>query len=309
MKVIFMGTPDFAVPTLQKLIDKHHVVAVFTQPDKPRGRGQKVQFTPVKEVAIKYNIPVYQPERLKNNQEVINIIKGFNPDVIVVVAYGQILPKDVLTLPKYGCINVHASLLPQLRGAAPINWAIINGFKKTGITTMLMDEGLDTGDMLLKREIDIREDETAGELHDRLMELGADLLLETLEKIEKGEISPEKQDDSLASYAPMLNKEMGHINWSQENEKIYNLIRGLLPWPGAYTFYDNNMIKIWKVKIGNNNMCEQPGMILNVSKDGIEVACQKGTLIITELQEVGGKRMSVEAYLNGHKLEKGKLLK
>ncbi|MCX7904203.1 MAG: methionyl-tRNA formyltransferase [Caloramator sp.] len=308
MRAIFMGTPDFAVPTLRRLIELHEVLAVFTQPDKPKGRGQKMQPPPVKEVAIKYNIPVYQPQKLKNNKEAIDLIKSLNPEVIVVVAYGQILPKEILDIPKYGCINVHASLLPKLRGAAPINWAIINGFKATGVTTMLMDVGLDTGDMLLKREVEIKDDETAGELHDRLMIIGADLLIETLGKIKDGSIIPEKQEDSISSYAPMLSKDMGHINWDKNNIEIYNLIRGLLPWPGAYFFYKNNMIKIWKAKIGNNNINEVPGKILDVTRDGIEIACKEGSIIITELQEMGGKRMPVGSYLNGHNIEIGSIL-
>ena len=309
MKVIFMGTPEFAVPTLQKLIEHYEVVAVFTQPDKPKGRGQKMQYTPVKEKALNYQIPVFQPEGLKNNKDVENLIKGINPDAIVVVAFGQILPKSILELPKYGCINVHASLLPKLRGAAPINWAIINGEKITGVTTMLMDVGLDTGDILLKKEIEILEDETAGELHDKLMQLGADLLIETLKGLENGEIVPVKQDDNLSSYAPMLNKEMGHINWNRDFKSIHNLIRGLIPWPGAFTFYDEQMIKIWKSKKKRNNICGQPGEIIDVTKEGIEVACNVGSIEIIELQEVGGKRMDVASYLNGHRLEIGKILK
>lgn len=309
MKTIFMGTPDFAVPTLQKLIENHEVAAVFTQPDKPKGRGQKVQYTPIKELALKYEIPVFQPEGLKNNKDIENLIKDINPDAIVVVAYGQILPKAILELPKYGCINVHASLLPKLRGAAPINWAIINGEKKTGITTMKMDVGLDTGDMLLKSEVEISEEETAGDLHDKLMYIGAELLIKTLERVEKGDIVPEKQDDNLSSYAPMLNKDMGHINWEMDFETIYNLIRGVIPWPGAFSYYDGQMIKIWKVIKQKNFICGRPGEIINVSKDGIEVACKVGSLMIKELQEIGGKRMDVASYLNGHKLEIGKILK
>ncbi|KRQ86925.1 Methionyl-tRNA formyltransferase [Caloramator mitchellensis] len=309
MKIIFMGTPEFAVPTLEKLTEKHEVIAVFTQPDKPKGRGQKMQFTPVKEFAIKKNIKVYQPERLKNNSEVENLIKELNADAIVVVAYGQILPKSILEAPRLGSINVHASLLPKLRGAAPINWAIINGESKTGITTMLMDVGLDTGDMLLKKEVEILENQTAGELHDNLMLIGADLLIETLEGLEKGIIIPEKQDDKFSSYAPMLSKEMGHINWDRNFEEIHNLIRGLIPWPGAYSYYEDQMIKIWKSRKKNNAVCGKPGEIIEITKNGIEVACKEGSIEILELQEVGGKKMDVASYLNGHKLEKGKILK
>lgn len=229
MKVVYMGTPDFAVPTLERLIEKHEVAAVLTQPDKPKGRGQKMQYTPVKEVAVKFNIPVYQPLNLKTDEECISKLKDINPDVIIVVAYGQILSKEILDIPRYGCINVHASLLPELRGAAPINWSIIRGNNKTGITTMKMDVGLDTGDMLLKKEVEIKESETAGELHDKLMEIGAELLIETLQKIETGEISPEAQIHELSSYAPMLDKELGHIDWSLDAGSIHNLIRGVTP--------------------------------------------------------------------------------
>jgi methionyl-tRNA formyltransferase len=308
MRVAFMGTPDFAVPTLEKLINKHEVVAVFTQPDKPKGRGQKLQYTPVKEVAVKNNIPVYQPSKLKQDRESIEALKNMNIDVIVVVAYGQILSKEVLEIPRYGCINVHASLLPKLRGAAPINWAIINGYDKTGITTMAMNEGLDTGDMLLKREIKIGENETAGELHDRLMYIGADLLIETLEGIENNRITPEKQDDSQSNYAPLLTKELGHINWNNNSTSVYNLIRGVTPWPGAYGFYKGKMIKIWKAdkEIGGEN--SNPGEIVEVKKEGIRVACKTGFIIIRELQEVGGKRMSVSSYLNGHNIDMGEKL-
>lgn len=222
-----MGTPDFAVPTLKRLIEEHEVVGVFTQPDKPKGRGQKMQYTPVKELALQHNIPVYQPKSIRKEKEYIDILKKLSPDVGVVVAFGQILPKEVLDIPKYGCINVHASLLPKLRGAAPINWSIINGDNVTGITTMQMDVGLDTGDMLLKEEVEILDTDTAGTLHDKLMVVGAELLIKTLKAIEDGSIKPEKQDDSLSSYAPMLNKELGHIDWNKDAREVFNLIRGV----------------------------------------------------------------------------------
>ncbi|SKA92418.1 methionyl-tRNA formyltransferase [Caloramator quimbayensis] len=308
MKAIFMGTPEFAVPTLKKLIEKHEVAAVFTQPDKPKGRGQKMQLPPVKETALMHNIPVYQPQKLKGDYESLSIIKEISPDVIVVVAFGQILPKEILDIPKFGCINVHASLLPQLRGAAPINWAIIRGYEYTGITTMKMDIGLDTGDMLLKEEVKIDECETAGELHDKLMYIGSELLIKTLDMLEKNQINPEKQDDSKSSYAPMLNKELGHIDWNKDANEVYNLIRGVIPWPGAYFFYDDKMIKVWKANKENFNY-NTIGQIVEISSDGIKIACSKGAIIIKELQEVGGKRMDVSSYVNGHKIEKGKIVK
>lgn len=303
-----MGTPNFAVPTLINLIKEHEVAAVLTQPDKPKGRGQKMQFSPVKEEAIKYNIPVYQPVKLKNDLEAINRIKDINPDVIVVVAFGQILPREVLNIPQYGCINVHASLLPELRGAAPINWSIIRGNNKTGITTMLMNEGLDTGDMLLKSEINIDDNDTCEIIHDKLMSKGAELLIQTLCGIESGSLTPEKQQEEKSSYAPMLTKELGHINWNRESTEVYNLIRGIIPWPVAQTFYKDKMIKIWKAENISSGTHLKPGEIINLSRLGIEVACSSGSILIKELQEFGSKRMEATAYLNGHDIEKGIVL-
>lgn len=303
-----MGTPDFAVPTLNNLIKEHEVAAVYTQPDKPKGRGQKMQFSPVKEEAIKYNIPVYQPVKLKNDLEAINRIKDINPDVIVVVAFGQLLPREVLNIPQYGCINVHASLLPELRGAAPINWSIIRGNNKTGVTTMLMNEGLDTGDMLLKSEINIDDNDTYEIIHDKLMNIGAELLIQTLGKIESGSLTPEKQQEEKSSYAPMLTKELGHINWNRESTEVYNLIRGIIPWPVAQTFYKDKMIKIWMAENISSGTHSKPGEIINLSRLGIEVACSSGSILIKELQEFGSKRMEAAAYLNGHDIEKGIVL-
>lgn len=308
MKIVFMGTPDFAVPTLKKLIEHHEVEAVLTQPDRPRGRGQKMQFSPVKEEALKNNIPVFQPIKLKNDSETIDILKGIKPDAIVVVAFGQILPKIVLDIPRLGCINVHASLLPDLRGAAPINWAVIRGYSITGVTTMLMNEGLDTGDMLLKREINIEYADTCEVIHDKLMALGADLLIETLGGLEEGDITPQKQQEENSSYAPMLTKELGLINWNQDSMEVYNLIRGIIPWPVAYTFYGDKMIKIWRADNNNRGIYSKPGEILGLSKNGIEVACRRGSITVKELQEFGGKRMNASAYLNGHEIEKGTIL-
>lgn len=308
MRVIFMGTPDFAVPCLQKLIDNTLVLGVVTQPDRPKGRGQKVRFSPVKELALKYNIPVYQPEKIKNDKEIINEIKSLSPDFIVVVAFGQILSLEVLSIPKCGCINVHASLLPKLRGSAPINWSIINGDKKTGITTMMMDEGIDTGDILMQREIDIREDETAGELHDELMQLGADMILETLHGVINGSINRIKQDNLKSSYASMIHRDLGHINWKDNAVNIYNLIRGVTPFPGSYSFYNNKIIKIWKCNVLDRDYKAVPGEIIEVGKDGIIVSCGSGAIKILEIQELGGKRMDVSSYLNGHLINKGEIL-
>ncbi|SHF31789.1 methionyl-tRNA formyltransferase [Caloramator proteoclasticus] len=309
MKVVFMGTPDFAVPTLKKLIEKHEVIAVFTQPDKPKGRGQKVQYSPVKEVALEHNIPVYQPSKIRKEVEYIEELKNLNPDVCVVVAYGQILPKEVLDIPKYGCINVHASLLPELRGAAPINWSIINGNRITGVTTMMMDVGLDTGDMLLKREVEILDTDTAGSIHDKLMIVGAELLIETLEKIEKGDITPEKQDDSKATYAPMMDKELGHINWDKNARDVFNLIRGVTPWPSAYFYYDDIMIKVWRCELIEGGKNDVAGKIVDVSKDGVKITCREGIIVLKEIQKQGSKRMDIATFLNGNSLEAGKLLK
>lgn len=308
MKIVFMGTPDFAVPTLKKLIELHEVAAVFTQPDRPKGRGQRMQLSPVKEEAVKYNIPVYQPVKLKNDMDAIGVIKDIRPDAIIVVAFGQILPKSVLDIPRYGCINVHASLLPDLRGAAPINWAVIHGYSKTGVTTMLMNEGLDTGDMLLKCEINIEQYDTCEDIHDKLMNMGADLLIQTLIRLEEGSMIPEKQQDEKSSYAPMLNKELGHINWDRDSSEIYNLIRGIIPWPVAFTFYKDKMIKIWKAENITEGIYSKPGEIIGLSREGIEVACSRGSIIIKELQELGSKRMDAAAYLNGHEIEKGIIL-
>lgn len=308
LKLVFMGTPDFGVPCLEKIIEKYDVEAIFTQPDKPKGRGQKMQFTPVKEIALRNNIPVYAPIKLRNNEEIIEILRKINPDLIIVIAYGQILPPNILEIPKLGCVNLHASLLPDLRGAAPINWSIINGNKITGNTTMLMGEGLDNGDILLKSEVIIGENETAGELYDRLSANGVDLLIRTIEGLANGSIIPQKQDDNLSNYASMLTKKLGHVNWNDKCENIYNLIRGVTPWPGAFTFYGDKIIKICRVEknIYKNTVVEY-GHIIEVSKLGIEVACSEGSgsIIIKELQEVGGKRMDATSYLNGHNIIKG----
>lgn len=309
MNIVFMGTPDFAVPTLEKLVEKYNVKAVFTQPDRPKGRGKKLAMSPVKEAALKYEIPVFQPEKLRKDEKAIEELKRMNPDFIVVVAYGQILTEEVLNIPKYACINVHASLLPKYRGAAPLNWVIINGEKKSGITTMLMGKGIDTGDMLLKCEVPIDDDMTVEVLHDTLKEKGAELLIETLEGYKAGNIIPEKQDDSESSYAPMISKDTGKINWKEDNEKINNLVRGLCPFPGTHTSYKDNTMKIYKVKTLKKEADGEPGLITSVDDNGIEVNTGKGKLLITSVQFPGKKIMSVKEYIKGNTIEKGIVLK
>ncbi len=301
MNVIFMGTPGFAVPTLEKLHEsKHNLVLVVTQPDKPSGRGKKLKKSEVKETAEKLGLNIFQPDKIKK-QENIDLLKSYNPDVIVVVAYGQILNKEILTLPKYGCINVHASLLPKLRGAAPLNWALINGETKTGITTMQMDVGLDTGDMLLKSEVEIDENINVGELHDILMHKGAELLIETLDKLEKNELTPKKQDDSLSSYAPILNNENRKINWNLPAKSIHNLIRGLSPWPAAYFTLDEKTVKVYSSSYINDDSDYEPGYVIKANNEGIFVKAKDGIVILKEIQMPGKKKMPVEAYLRGNK--------
>ncbi|MCY6484003.1 methionyl-tRNA formyltransferase [Clostridium aestuarii] len=309
MNIVFMGTPEFSVPSLQAIIDEFGVKAVFTQPDKPKGRGKKVSMSPVKELALKYDIPVYQPIRLKKEQEIIEELKNMNPDFIIVVAYGQILPKTVIEIPKYACINLHASLLPKYRGAAPINWAIVEGEKKSGNTTMLMDEGLDTGDMLLKQEVEITENMTAGDLHDILMRDGSEILIQTIKRMVEGNITPVKQDSSQTCYASMLDKKMGEIEWKLSAEKLNNLIRGLSPWPVAYTHYNDKIMKIYKAKVLKEQSDVKNGTIIDVSDEGIKVSCGEGTLLIEEIQFPGKKVLKVEQYIKGNTIDKGTVLR
>lgn len=304
MRAVFMGTPEFAVPTLQALIDHHQVEAVVTQPDKQRGRGKKVQFPPVKEKAVEHEIPVYQPQKARD-EEFVEILREINPDVIVVVAYGQILPESILNIPKYGCINVHGSLLPKYRGAAPIQWAVLDGEEKTGITTMYMEKGLDTGDMIDKAEIVLDPKETAGTLHDKLMEIGANLLLETLEKLENETAVRIKQNDSESCYASMLTKEMGQIDFSKSAREIECLIRGMNPWPSAYTSLNGKTLKVWEAEVLTENSGEEPGTVIDVTKDTIVAACKEGALKLLEVQMAGKKRMKVSAFLLGYQVEKG----
>jgi methionyl-tRNA formyltransferase len=306
LRVVFMGTPDFARPTLQRLIDRgEEILAVVTQPDRPKGRGQKFLPPPVKELAERHGLPVLQPLKVRA-PEFIDLMREMKPDLIVVVAFGQILPKALLEIPKYGCINVHASLLPRYRGAAPINYCIINGESETGVTTMLMDVGLDTGDMLVKKVTPIDPEEDTQSLHDRLSVLGADSLDETLDLLCTGNLAPEKQDDSLSCYAPMLRKENGLIDWDRDPQVIKNLVRGMTPWPGAFTYLDEKFLKIYRLRIGDGT--GSPGTVLAVGKDGIEVACAGGSVILEEVQLEGKKRLPVREFLAGCRIDPGTIL-
>ena len=309
MKIIFMGTPEFSVPSLQSLINEFEVSAIFTQPDRPKGRGKNLAMSPVKQLAIRYKIPVHQPLKLKNNDEMIDIIRDLRPDFIVVVAFGQILPKSVLDIPKYGCINLHASLLPKYRGAAPINWCIINGESSCGNTTMLMDVGLDTGDMLLTNEVKLTNDITAGELTDVLSSNGAQLLVETINAVINNKIKPTKQEDKFSTYASKLDKKMASIDWTCSNTDIHNFIRGLNPSPIAYTHYDDNVMKIYKSRILNELSDKPVGCIIDVSKDGLKISTGSGVLLIEEIQFPGKKPLKVKDYIIGNKINLGTILK
>lgn len=308
MKVIFMGTPDFSVGTLEALVAAgHEVVLAVTQPDKPKGRGKEMQYTPVKECALKYNIPVYQPRRVRE-PECIEELRKYEADIMVVVAFGQILPKDILEMTEYGCVNVHASLLPKYRGAAPIQWSIIDGEEVTGVTTMQMNEGLDTGDMLLKVEIPIEEKETGGSLHDKLAEAGAKLCVETLEGLQAGTITPIPQGETTTSYAKMLDKQLGNINWSKSGVEIERLIRGLSPWPSAYTNWNDKVMKIWDASCVSVESDARPGTIIQVTKDSFLVKTGEGLLEVRELQIPGKKRMDAGAFLRGYQVKEGEVL-
>lgn len=306
MRVVFMGTPDFSVPALEELAKVHQVEAVVTQQDKPKGRGHKMQFTPVKEKAIELNIPVYQPEKVRN-PEFVDILKNINPDVIVVIAFGQILPKEILEIAKYGCINVHASLLPKYRGAAPIQWAVIDGEKVTGVTTMHMAEGLDTGDIIDTSVLELDEKETGGSLFDKLAIEGGKLIVETLDKLEKGTATRTPQDNEKSTYAAKITKELGKIDFSKSAVEIERLIRGLNPWPSAFTTLDDRQIKVWDATAVEGEVKEEPGQIAEVSKTYIKVATGEGYLKINEIQPAGKKRMTMEAFLNGYNMECNKL--
>ena len=302
MRIVFMGTPDFAVPSLQALIDAgHDVCAVYTQPDKPQGRKQILTAPPVKTLALEHDIPVFQPNTLKNEDEQARL-RELAPEVIIVVAYGKLLPKAVLDIPPHGCINVHGSLLPRWRGAAPIQWAVIAGDEKAGVTTMQMAEGLDTGDMLLTYETAVGETETAGELFDRLAQAGAELLTQTLVKLD--EITPRPQDDAQSCYAHMLDKQMAVIDWSKSAHEIDCLIRGLNPWPIALTTLSGERLKVFAAEKAAGN--GEPGTVLEADpKKGLTVACGEGALKLIEIQLVGGKRMKATDFLRGHVIEVG----
>lgn len=301
MRILFMGTPDFAVPSLQILLDHGcEICGVFTQPDKPKGRGHKLQAPPVKELAIAKGLPVYQPQTLRTG-EAEEIIRKLAPELIVVVAYGKILPKSILDIPPMGCINVHGSLLPKYRGAAPIQWTVLNGDKVAGVTTMFMAEGMDTGDMLLKAETPVDPEETSGELFDRLKDLGASLLWDTLVALQEGDLQPEKQKEEDAVMAPMLSKELSQISWEDSAEKIHNLIRGLNPWPGAFTYLHGKKMKIHASRMIPSSG-RMPGEVYTVS-GSLAVACGDGDLLLTEIQPENSKRMDSKSYLLGHPLQ------
>ncbi|EGT0679110.1 methionyl-tRNA formyltransferase [Clostridium perfringens] len=316
MKIVFMGTPDFAVPSLKKMIEKYNVSAIVTQPDKPSGRGKKVSISPIKEVGLSNKIPIFQPEKIRTDSVIINKLKELKPDFIIVVAYGQILTKEILDIPRLGCICLHASLLPMYRGSAPINWCLINGEIKTGNTTILMDTGIDTGDMLMRSEVEISESMTAGELYNLLKINGAELLEETINGIIAGKICGVKQPNDGSSYVKMLNKQIAKIDWNDSSTNIHNLIRGLSSWPykninswpTAYTYYKDIPFKIFKSKSLEANIIDPPGYIIDANDEGIKVATKNGILIIEILQFPGGKPLEVKEFLKGNKIEKGIIL-
>mgnify|MGYP001623954209 FL=1 len=297
MNIVFMGTPDFSVPCLQALLDAGYpVTGVFTQPDKPKGRGYQLAPPPVKEFALTQNLPVFQPKTMRD-AETLEQLKGCNPDLIVVVAYGKLLPKEVLDLPRRGCINVHASLLPKYRGAGPVQWSIINGEEETGVTTMYMAEALDTGDMLESASLKIGENETADELMERLSHLGAELLISTVKKAEEGTLKPVPQDEALSTYVSMLDKEMARLDFNKPAREVHNLIRGLSSWPCAYTFYQGKRLKVYHSKL--SPMSGQPGELLDAKR--FIVACRDGAVEFETVQYEGGKRMSGADFLRGKK--------
>ncbi len=309
MKIVFMGTPDFSVGTLEKIVAAGHEVAcVVTQPDKPRGRGKEMQPTPVKVAALQHELPVYQPKRVRD-PEAVEKIRSYEPDVIVVVAFGQIIPQQILDIPRYGCINVHASLLPKYRGAAPIQWAVLDGEKVSGVTIMRMDAGLDTGDMIAKVEVPLDESETAGTLFDKLSTAGAKLLVQTLPSLADGTAVYEKQpEESPTPYARMIKKQDGEINWARSAEEIERWIRGMSPWPSAYTHLGNKTLKIWTAKAEEGQKNCAPGTVLEAGKEGLVVSAGHGALRLLEIQLEGKKRMEAEAFLRGFSIERGTVL-
>lgn len=308
MTLIFLGTPAFAVPTLDAVVTAgHRVLAVYTQPDRPKGRGGQLAISAVKEAALRLGLPVHQPERIRR-PEFVEQLRAFGPDAMVIVGYGQIIPQSIIDIPPQGIINVHASLLPKYRGAAPIQWAIANGETRTGVTTMRIDAGLDTGDMLLKSETDIGEEENGLELSPRLASAGADLLVETLAGLDAGTIVAQKQDNSEATLAPILKKEDGLIDWNWPAAKIFNRTRGFLPWPGAYSHFRGQMFHVWKSRVSAERVSLEPGRLV-VSKKRLLVCCGDGTAIEPlEVQVEGRKRMPAEAFLNGQRLNENEIL-
>ncbi len=305
MRIIFMGTPDFSVPALKALVEAgHDVIAVITQPDKPKGRGKEVQMPPVKEQALVYNIPVYQPVKARD-PEFVKFLTDLAPDAMVVAAFGQLLPKSILDIPKYGCINIHASLLPKYRGASPIQYAVINGEKESGITTMVMAEALDTGDMLDQAKVTLDPKETGGSLHEKLSQVGGALIVETLKKLEDKTAVRIPQDESKFTYVGMIKKTMGDIDWSMEAEIIERLIRGLNPWPSAFTGWNGKVIKIWEADVVDKEYPGACGEVVEVSKDCLVVKTGKGGLSIKELQMQGKKRMDISAFLRGYQIAEG----
>ena len=305
MRIVFMGTPDFSVGTLEALIEAgHEVVLAVTQPDKPKGRGKEVQFSPVKETALAHGIPVFQPRRVRD-PECVEELGKYRADVMVVIAFGQILPQVILEMTPYGCINVHASRLPKYRGAAPIQWAVIDGEPVSGVTTMQMDEGLDTGDMLLKTEVALDEKETGGSLHDKLASAGAKLCVRTLKELEAGRLVPEKQGESPTAYARMLDKKLGAIDWTRSACSIERLVRGLNPWPSAYTDWNGKTMKIWEADVTEAESGQTPGTVVAVQKNSFSVQTGKGQLVVKALQIPGKKRMDTGAFLRGYTLEEG----
>ncbi|MDE7403524.1 MAG: methionyl-tRNA formyltransferase [Lachnospiraceae bacterium] len=312
MKIIYMGTPDFAVAPLEAILKAgHEVSAVVTQPDKQKGRGKEVQMTPVKECALRHGIPVFQPVKIKD-KEAVEQLSSYPADIFVVAAFGQILSEEILNMPRFGCINIHASLLPAYRGAAPIQWVILNGEKETGVTIQQMEKGLDTGDMLLKTVVPIDAKETGESLHDKLMEAGAALVVDALSKIEKGEVIPQKQDDGRSSYASKLTKSMGRIDWEKDAKELERLVRGLNSWPSAYTFYRGKTLKIWESDVieepEDGKYENQPGCVAGVEKDYFDVATGKGILRIRSLQLEGKRRMTVREFLAGYEIAPGMML-
>ena len=305
LNIVFMGTPDFAVPALNALHRSHdHVRMVVTQPDRPKGRGRKLVSPPVKEAAQELGYPVFQPESIKLDSA-FDTIKDVDPDILVVVAFGQILPQNVLSLPRYGAINLHASLLPEYRGPGPIQWAIINGETRTGVTTMRMDRGMDTGDILLVEQTDILPDDTASHLHERLSKLGADLLLQTLHGIKSGTLHPTPQDHSRATYAPMLKKADGRIDWQKSATEVDALIRGVTPWPGAFTFHGDTRLKIIRVTPIQKKHAAAPGTVIEGFPDELRIATGNGVILIQEIQSASGKKMKIEDFLRGHPMPAG----